>query len=396
MRSSGLRIGAALLVMVLLAGCWDRVEIDQRGFVVGVAIDKPKQSGETEGEKTKDRYRVTYQIVIPSGIKESSMKKGQGKTYFNITSQERSLSAVAAKMSQMTSRQPFMEHLKTIIVSSEMATHNGGLSDLFDYFLRDKYMRRSAHVIISSGEAKKMLEIDVPNEPLPALYLSEFDRNRRASSYISPQIRVGDVHEKLLRYETFLIPRVSYENKQAAAFDSVAVIDGRTNRMAGALEEEDAQSLNFLRGTIKGGALEFKLGGEPATFQIESGTSDFALVGGDPENAEFRIQVRAVGALNETSAILDYTKSSTLNEAQKAIASVIAERCEATIRKLQREMKKDAIGLGTYLYHNHYRFWKKVQDDWDNGRNLFSQATVKLNASVVIRRSGNIDKVREG
>lgn len=391
-----LRIGLALSVCVMLGGCWDRVEIDQRGFVVGVAIDKPKQDEDGDGIKPHDRYRVTYQIVIPSGIRESNAKKGAGRTYFNITTQERSLSAVAAKMSQETSRQPFMEHLKTIIVSSDMATHNGGLSDLFDYFLRDKYMRRSAHVIISGGEAKQLLEIEVPNEPLPALYLSEFERNRRSSSYISPQIRIGDVHEKLLRFETFLIPLVTYKNKQAATFDSVAVIDGRTNRMAGAMEEEDAQSLNFLRGTIEGGALEFKLGGEAATFQIENGTSDIALVGNDPENPEFRIRIHVIGALNESSAILDYTKASTLDEAQVAIAAVIDDRCENTIRKLQRGMKKDAIGLGTFLYHNHYRFWKKVHEEWDNGRNAFSHATIRVQSDVFIRRSGNIVKVREG
>lgn len=396
MPAKGLRVGIALAACALLAGCWDRVEIDQRGFVIGVAIDKPVQSGEEHESHPRDRYRVTYQIVIPSGIKQSNAKSGPGKTYFNLTTQERSLSAVAAKMSLQTSRQPFMEHLKTIIVSSDMATHNGGLSDLFDYFLRDKNMRRSAHVIIANGEAKKLLELEVPNEPLPALYLSVFDRNRRGSSYITPQIRIGDVHEKLLRFETFLIPRVTYKDKQVATFDSVGVIDGRTNRMVGALEERDAQALNFMRGTIVGGALEFKLDGNDATFQIEGGKSKFALTDRDPENMGFLIRVDVQGALNETNAIDNFTESSTLTKAQAAVAAEIEDRCADTIRELQRNMKKDAIGLGRFLYHNHYRLWRPIHKDWDNGRNLFSEATIRVEAHVLIRRSGNIDKVREG
>ncbi|MFD0672111.1 Ger(x)C family spore germination protein [Cohnella sp. GCM10027633] len=389
-----IRVGVAFALCVLLAGCWDRVEIDQRGFVIGVAIDKPPRSGKDQGGEAHDRYSVTYQIVIPSAIKESNGKTGQGKTYFNITAQERSLSAVAAKMSLQTSRQPFMEHLKTIIVSSDMAKHNGGLSDVFDYFLRDKYMRRSAHVIISKGDAKKLLELEVPNEPLPALYLSVFDRNRRGSSYIAPQVRIGDVHEMLLRYETFLIPCVTYKDKMVAAFDSVAVVDGRTNRMVGAMEQSDAQSLNFIRGVINGGAMEFKLDGAEATFQIEGGNSEFKLTDRDPDNLGFLITIRVSGALNETTSTESFKKTATLDKAQNAVANEIEERCAETIRYLQRSLKKDAMGLGGFLYENHYRLWTGIRDNWDNGRNLFSNATIRVEATVHIRRSGNIDKIR--
>lgn len=402
MQGKGWAVGAAMAACAMLTGCWDRVEIDQRGFVVGVAIDKPTTGKEAHDGHSADRYRVTYQIVIPSAMKQSSGKSGgagsgsgsgSGKAYFNITAQERSLSALTAKMSLRTSRQPFMEHLKTIVVSSEMANAEG-LGDMFDYFLRDKDMRRSAHVLISSDEAKPMLELEVPNEPLPALYLNAFDRNRSASSYIAPQIRIGDVHEKLLRYETFVIPRVTYKNKQVAAFDSVAIIDGRTNRMVGELNEQEAQALNFLRGNVVGGALEFKMEGIPATYALDKGRSEFKLIAADSGHLTFAIRIHVEGTLNETGAPEDYTATGTLRKAENAVAAEIKERCDETIRFLQKELKKDAIGLERYLYENHYREWNRIKGDWDHGKNLFSVATIRVEPSASIRRSGNIDQVR--
>ena len=60
----------------------------------------------------------------------------------------------------------------------------------------------------------------------------------------------------------------------------------------------------------------------------------------------------------------------------------------------RKELKKDAIGLERYLYENRYRTWTRIKDDWDHGKNLFSAATIRVEASASIRRSGNIDEVR--
>jgi len=62
--------------LTLVAGCWDQVQIEERGFVVGVTIDVPRSS-ETEKKanqeapdkpKGKQRFLMTHQIVIPGGL----------------------------------------------------------------------------------------------------------------------------------------------------------------------------------------------------------------------------------------------------------------------------------------------------------------------------------------
>ncbi|HEY4392360.1 MAG TPA: Ger(x)C family spore germination protein, partial [Paenibacillus sp.] len=70
-------------------GCWDRVEIDERGFVVGVGIDIPdeqEQGAAEEGNGFAERdYLVTYQLVVPSRLKRAGSSGSSDQSYFNIT-----------------------------------------------------------------------------------------------------------------------------------------------------------------------------------------------------------------------------------------------------------------------------------------------------------------------
>ncbi len=393
---------ACLICALLLGGCWDRVEIDQRGFVIGVAIDAPDQSEQSPDGVAGSKYRATFQVVVPSAIKQGQGKsggggsEGKGKAYHNVSVQERSLSSLYATLADRSSRIPFMEHLKTIVVSSRVAKAPEGLSAVFDFFLRESDMRRSAHVIIAKEEARKLLDLEVPNEPLPSIYLNEFDRNRRLSSYIPPQVRVGDIQEKLLRYETYTLPEVTLNGKIEASFESVAVIDGKTNRVFGSLKGQDVQSLNFLRGEAKGGIVNFKFEGRVSAFRLDKASSKIVLTNRDPENLAFTIRIFADGTLNETETLDHFSDSEVIAKIEKTVSQTIAGRCEDTTEKLQRKFKKDAIGIGSYMYRNHYRLWQQVKNRWDRGDNEFSRASVKVEVRTKVRRTGNIQQVRKG
>lgn len=61
MRRWGSLTGLLLCLALFATGCWDRVEIEERGFVVGAGID-------VAGEDDADKYILTFQFVIPGGL----------------------------------------------------------------------------------------------------------------------------------------------------------------------------------------------------------------------------------------------------------------------------------------------------------------------------------------
>ncbi|UJF35033.1 spore germination protein [Paenibacillus hexagrammi] len=50
------------------------------------------------------------------------------------------------------------------------------------------------------------------------------------------------------------------------------------------------------------------------------------------------------------------------------------------------------MGLGAFLYENHYGLWKKIENNWDKGENIFSKSQINVHATVLIRRIGNINQ----
>lgn len=107
-----------LLSTILVSGCWDQVQIEERGFVVGVAVDAPRnENAEEQAEqeapekpKGKQRFLVTNQMVIPGGLVAGGQSTGQNTTneaYLNIVSEGDSLFEVSREFATRTSRTPF-------------------------------------------------------------------------------------------------------------------------------------------------------------------------------------------------------------------------------------------------------------------------------------------------
>lgn len=156
MVNRGWLCGLVGILCLGMAGCWDRVEIEERGFVVGIAIDNAQdQQGQTadlsdQAESLrKVRYVVTYQFVNPEGMQgggKSSGGKGpgngesSGQPMFNISTEGKTLLEASRDMVTKASRTPYIEHLKMIIISERIAKEGTwALCSIFIYAI----MRRA-------------------------------------------------------------------------------------------------------------------------------------------------------------------------------------------------------------------------------------------------------------
>ncbi|MDF2648608.1 MAG: hypothetical protein K0Q73_4413 [Paenibacillus sp.] len=370
----------------LLTGCWDRIEIDQRGFVVGVAIDY--------SDTLKHKFKGTYQIVVPSGLKQSSKGQGgsggSGKAYFNLSTTENSMPALSSKLAARTSRSPYFEHLKIIIISSEVAKDNT-FADLMDFFLRNSEMRRGVQILIADGKAADILNIPTFNEPTPIDYITSIARNDRKSNFMLPESRIGDVHEYLVKHESFAIQIVKLEEKGVSMTGS-AIFDGQTKKMVGFLGGDETQGLNFVTDQIKGGIIEAKIKDHTLAFRTERTKRKITMQKLNPTKFKFNIKLATEGVLDKSIADYDPSNSEAIKDLEKSLENTVQANTLKAIKKLQQTYKKDALGLGAYLYQNHYKIWKPIANDWDQGLHIFTQSEINVQAEVIIRRIGNIIK----
>ncbi|TCP20305.1 Ger(x)C family germination protein [Scopulibacillus darangshiensis] len=193
-----------LLLLVLMTGCWDQIEIEERGFEIGVAIDLSKDVPElvesgSELAKDNGRFALTDQFVAPGGLGGQSQQQSVGggqKPFFNITAQGNSMFEATRDMAVKTSRTPYAEQLKVVITSAKAANTPYNVLDLF---LRDNEMRRNIKVLISKGRAVDVLNISPKNEKVPSIALDSITNNVDKNTAMVPDIRIGDIHENLLK-----------------------------------------------------------------------------------------------------------------------------------------------------------------------------------------------------
>ncbi|MFD0692869.1 Ger(x)C family spore germination protein [Paenibacillus sp. GCM10027628] len=396
MRLRNVGVVLSLSCFILFAtGCWDRVEIDQRGFVVGVAIDLALPN-------SKHKYFGTYQIVVPGGLKQTTSGPAggggstSGKAYFNISTTENSMPALAGRISTKTSRSPYFEHLKMIVISQEVAKSNANFADLLDFFLRNSEMRRGVQIIISEGRAADVFKIQANNENMPVDYITSIAKNTRKTNFILPQSRIGDVHEFLVKHQSFAIQKIKIEKDQGITLAGSAIFAGDTKKMVGILTGSETQGYNFLTNQIQGGIVEAKFGGSRIDFLVERSKRKFVLQVQDRSRLKFIIRLETEGSLDKSIANLDPSKDQAVKSLEKRIAAIIESNSNKAIQKLQKSYKKDAIGLGAFLYQNHYKVWKPLEGNWDEGSNHFSQVEIEVQASVIVRRIGNINETTKG
>ncbi|AFH61824.1 Ger(x)C family spore germination protein [Paenibacillus caseinilyticus] len=391
-----LSLSLVLIMPLALTGCWDRIEIDQRGFVVGVGIDR--STAKTVTRQTSggtDKYAGTYQIVVPSGLKQGNTQSGGGsKAYFNLTASENSMHSLTGKLSTKTSRAPYFEHLKLIIISAEVA-RGKEFADILDFFLRDNEMRRNVKIMVSDGRAEDVLNVKPLSENMPVNYIESASKNKRKSNFMLPVTRIGDLHEYLLTQESYTVQKIS-SYRDGISLTGAALFDGETNRLLGFLTGEETQGLNFLKQEVEGGIVETEMYGNTVDLEVERAKRQIKVdwpPGGKPV---FSVYIQVEGSLGKSFAKLDLTNSPTLTDIEAKLGAKVTDTCTKLLAVLQKKYGRDAVGLGSHLRENHYRQWTAIQNNWEKGDKLFREVEVRVQTDVKIRRIGSINANEEG
>ncbi|MEK3881364.1 Ger(x)C family spore germination protein [Paenibacillus sp. PL2-23] len=390
-------VTALLYAMLPLAGCWDQMELEQRGFVIGVAIDE----GVTKPEELrggKQSFRVTFQEVIPAGLKDTgqSGESLAGKSYFNITLEGQTMLSIIAQMSLMTSRSPFFEHLKLVIVSEKVARTEYGFANVLDYFLRNNDARRNVSIMVSKGEAKSVLDTMPQGEKTPVQFVQSISKNQDSYRMV-PETRLGDVHEYLLKQESFVVQKVTTRDNYISLIGA-AIMDGDDNKLVGMLDEKETEGYNYLYKGIKGGVLEVPVNDNLVVFKVERVERKVTADVSNPERLKFAIELDVEGSMLEAYERLDYLSDMTIADLQDRVTESIHEVVDDTINKTQKEVKKDVLGLGVYLKERHPKVWDQVRDDWDTGANYFAASAIEVKTVVSLRRIGSVNntEARDG
>lgn len=375
----------------LLAGCWDKIEIDRRIFVSVIGIDLGQDSGnDKEAKKVKPdepfQERIQQKkLSLIYGFPDIS-ELGPGKSG---TAKDQFISVNASSMEdgilQATSRSSRSIHVgqtKLIVLSSGVLEQPETFKEILDYIERHPNLNKMMHVVVAEGKAEDYVKFKPPMEKNIEYYLSGLMESSKRNATILP-ITVSEMLVLLAQNGNAIIPKISIDKeKNELTLSGVAVV--KNFAMKGYLTPVEVANLEIMRGKIRGGKRIIYKEGHPVSINIEDIDRDLTVTG-DKNKLKFNIDIRLEGQLREYYKGKNVFSMEELSSLETDFSKSIAEECNVIAKMLQTEFAVDPIGLREYVEQFKPSVWRQIKDRWDE---VYKNADITVSVETKIRRIG--------
>ena len=385
----------------LIAGCWDSIEVEERGFVTGIAVDlgnNPNMQSEgvsnhKDNQNQNNKIKLTQQLLDPSslGSQENNNSNSNSTPFRNLSLTGDTIISINRDMVKQAGRSTNVTHLNVVLFSEAVAQEENLFANLMDIFLREKEMLRNVKIAITKDEASNYLYILPENEKIPSKYLSRVLENKSNLDIAQP-ITVGNVQSYLLSNRSFIIPLISQVNETTVNYDGLSIYSGSKNKIVGNLTGNEAKGVNFIRSKNQTGTLNLKIDNKNITFEILEIQSKISLKDKNERPFQFQITLDVVSGIAEQFGSIDIMNEQNYKKLEKSLEKEIEKITNHTISILQNDFQSDVIGLNKHLYERHYPLWQSIKDNWEDGKHYFKNSKVHITVNATIEKPGNIIK----
>ncbi|WP_372636355.1 Ger(x)C family spore germination protein [Cohnella sp.] len=194
------------LFSCILAGCWDRSELNDLGITSATGIDW------SEG-----RWIISYQVVVPSGMWSGTGGNGSSSqaTIHVFSSEGKTIREAASNSNLEIPRQLYFAHTDLVVIGKAAAEH--GLADLVETYLRSVEARESVVMAVTEQRASDILKLFVPLERIPGDAINKIMSKQEAISGYFSIVRLIDFARDLYSdSRTTGVPEVNLRGKRDA------------------------------------------------------------------------------------------------------------------------------------------------------------------------------------
>ncbi len=391
------------MVVPLLTGCWDRLEIEERAVVLGISVDlaKPETAQEeSDVSHLKGAFpvpgqrmlRLAVQIALPGRIPLGPGEGGGGKggsegTVWVIDVVGHTLDDALMNLQQQVSARLFFGHLRVIVVSEALARQ--GMQNLNDYLRRNPEVRRMAWMMISKGSALEVMKAAPELERVPSLYLmATLDNAVKLGKFPVNYMGMFWSNTAKKGQEAFL-PYVEIHKEQNIQVQGMSIF--RNDKMVGATMPFDIASYMVVKGLNPAGYRGFiPIGGDPAHTVTINATSRKSKIKPSIRNGKpyFKVDVFTEISMEEKiSEQFSVNSSEILTQIEETNRKALKKACENLIEKTQKA-HSDIFGFGEYVRAKMPNYWNKKVITKEAWQEMYADVDIEFNINTRMRRIG--------
>ncbi len=383
-----LKMAALILCCFLLSGCWDRRELQERSFVLAVAIDKTDEASikplDKFAQNTNNRpYRVSLQILQFSPIEKGESKPGSSSTTYVISNTGQTVFEIIRDLAAKNSKTLWFEHIQVIIFSEAVLQEND-MQPLLDFFRRDSEIRPRTKMYVTPGEARKILEIQPKTGEPGGISLANISRLYGKNPHIpATNVDLGSTSVQLDKNADFALPRIEYSENEVK-INGLALF--KKGRFKGYLDEYAIQGGKFILGLEKSALIAAPNPADPSkliVFELfRHETTLKPHIHGDQIYFELKIAMRGnIGEMNLYHRTDD-------KEFQDSLCRAIEDEVKRNVdygHHANQQFNVDALHLGSFVKAYEPETWENIKDRWDD---LFPTIPIYTTVKVSITNPG--------
>lgn len=373
------------LCVVLLTGCWDKVEIDDRNYVITMGIDKYEKNPDAVEEEGENRFTISVGMAelekTGGGVadkEEKDDKKGVKLVSGNTL-------ASAMKLSDLySSRQTYYGQMKAVIFGEEILKDRKLFMEALDTLERDQEINMKIIILAAKGKASDCVSAVSGDNQSTGLFLWEFYKNNSKEVAVTKKLDFETLLVSLRSNGDAVMPLVGTKEKKIDLGGSALLKD---YTLIGYLDEHQERGVLFMEGDGEGAVLNQKYEDVPVPLRIVKNTSKVTFEGLNENiicNVDIYVTGNVEGYTVENGTIF---KNDKIKEIEAVFESAIQKEAEESIWMLQKVYKVDAMDFSGELRKKGYSIYKK-----HSGGNeaIFRNMKVKINANVDISGIGMI------
>jgi spore germination protein KC len=387
-----------LVIVSTLTGCWDREELEDKAYVIGLGLDQSKQDG---------KIKVTMLLANPE---VGTMQGGGGSTEKPreiVSFDANDFIAAKATGNAIISRDISYELLKIIVVSEELAKDKNFITIFYDV-LKDKEIRLSSYLAISKEKASEFFVNNRPKmETRPHKYF-QFMVNHGIENGFIPDSTLFRFFTTLERETDLFLamyttaereknPKIKSEDEyMAGQLNATGELDDtqfigsavfRNGVMIGKLNGQETRTINILDDTTN---IKDILMDIPDPFS--NNHKQFAARILKTKNNKIKMNVKGVRLkidimiplkieIVSNPSMVNYTEKKNQQIIKKHIAHHFKKVNERLLKKTQTKLKGSPFPLSMYAR----RYFGTIQEfKTFNWRKSYLNADIRVHPSIEI------------
>ena len=416
------------LPVLLLSGCWDRQEPEDRALIVVAGYDYNPE---------RELFQLFLQITTPQGGEDGG-QQNENPPYWTVSAWGHTPIEALANIRKKVSRTLFYSHLNLLVISDTLVEEKG-LIPVMDALSRSRQSRPIVQLAIAKEDVEEILNSDFPIEPdagkgLINLILFTEQELKTAivqngkdilNKLTTPGIEPISIYLKLLEEDNEDTKEEKKEKEENEEGDDAendqlqedtpprVKVDGlaafRNNIMTGKLKDNEALGWNLITGQSDVSLINITYPSKNNTEADKSGDDT-----GDDTHDIIRSTIRTKRSrqkiipvideqnqpaieikLSVEGRIIDFTGPVSLKEESEITRSLERRLAEAVRNKAYKavyraqELKSDIFGFGNAFFRLKHDRWQDFEKNWPE---IFQQLYVDIQVEATITRSGMVNE----